>query len=63
MTRERRHAILGPRIVAHIHKTVDAAPDPSPELVTELRRIMTNPAGNIPAPRPAVTAEPAAEAA
>lgn len=63
MTRAERLAILGPRIVDHIHKVVDAAPDPSPELVADLRRIMTNPAGNIPAPRPAVTAEPAADAA
>lgn len=63
MTREQRHAILGPQIVAHIHEVVDAAPDPSPELVADLRRIMTNPAGDISAPRPAVTAEPSAEAA
>ncbi|WP_329215077.1 hypothetical protein OG352_05950 [Streptomyces sp. NBC_01485] len=54
MTREERHALLGPEIVAHIHKVVDAAPDPSPELVAELRRIMTRPAGNRrPAARPA----------
>ncbi|MEV7389561.1 hypothetical protein [Streptomyces sp. NPDC091215] len=63
MTREERLAILGPKIVAHIHACVDAAPDPTPELVARLRRIMTNPAGEIPAPRPAATAEPAAEAA
>jgi hypothetical protein len=42
---------------------VKEAPEPSDELVEELRRIMTNPAGEIPAPRPAVTAEPAADAA
>lgn len=48
MTREERHALLGPEIVTHIHNRVDAAPDPSPDLVKELRRIMTNPAGEIP---------------
>lgn len=63
MTRDERLALLGPEVVAHIHECVDAAPDPTPELVAKLRRIMTNPAGEIPAPRPAVTAEPAATAA
>jgi hypothetical protein len=46
MTREERLALLGPEIVAHIHEVVDASPPPSPELVEELRRIMTRPAGN-----------------
>lgn len=46
MTREERLAILGPEIVAHIHKVVEVSPPPSPELVEELRRIMTRPAGN-----------------
>ncbi|MEX3206021.1 hypothetical protein [Streptomyces acidiscabies] len=45
MTREERLAILGPEIVKHIHERVDEAPDPSPEVVSKLRRIMTNPAG------------------
>jgi hypothetical protein len=63
VTREERHALLGPAIVKHIHECVDAAPDPPPELVAKLRRIMTNPAGSVPAPRPAVIAEPAADAA
>lgn len=63
MTREERHAILGPQVVAQIHARVKEAPEPSDELVEELRRIMTNPAGEIPASRPAVTAEPAADAA
>jgi hypothetical protein len=62
MNRDERLALLGPEIVAHIHKRVDEAPDPSPELVATLRRIMTNPAGEIPAP-PAVAAGPAADAA
>ncbi|MFJ4624299.1 hypothetical protein [Streptomyces sp. NPDC088812] len=63
MTREERHALLGPDIVAHIHECVDAAPDPSPELVEKLRRIMTRPGGSVPASRPAVSARPAARAA
>jgi hypothetical protein len=63
VTREERHALLGPDIVQHIHECVDAAPDPSPELVAHLRRIMTNPAGTVPAPRPTAAPEPAADAA
>jgi len=63
MTREERLAILGPEVVAAIKARVALAPDPTDELVEELRRIMTNPAGEIPAPRPAISAEPAAEAA
>lgn len=63
MTREERLAILGPDVVAAIHARVKQAPEPSDELVERLRRIVTNPAGEIPAPRPAVAVEPAAEAA
>ncbi|MFJ8345123.1 hypothetical protein ACIQ9J_01850 [Streptomyces sp. NPDC094153] len=63
MTREERLAILGPAVVAHIHERVAEAPEPTDELVENLRRIMTNPAGEIPAPRPAETARPAAKAA
>ncbi|WP_020116758.1 hypothetical protein [Streptomyces canus] len=63
MTREERLAILGPETVAEIHARVKAAPEPSDELVEELRRIMTNPAGEIPAPRPAPDVRPAADAA
>lgn len=48
MTREERLAILGPEAVARIHARVARAPEPSDELVEELRRIMTNPAGEIP---------------
>ncbi|MEU1520430.1 hypothetical protein ABZ490_51475 [Streptomyces sp. NPDC005811] len=47
---ERRRAILGDDVIAHIDEVVDAAPDPTPELVEELRRIMTNPAGSTPKP-------------
>lgn len=52
MTREERLAILGADAIAQIHARVALAPPPSPELVEELRRIMTNPAGEIPAARP-----------
>ncbi|MFD8722367.1 hypothetical protein ACFV2H_31420 [Streptomyces sp. NPDC059629] len=40
---EKRRAILGDEVIAHIHACVDAAPDPTPELVAELRRIMAHP--------------------
>ena len=63
MTRAERLAILGPEAVAHIHARAKQAPEPSDELVDKLRRIMTSPAGEIPAPRPAATAEPTADAA
>jgi hypothetical protein len=63
VTREERLAILGPATVARIRARVKEAPEPSDELVEKLRRIMTNPAGEIPASRPAMTAEPAADAA
>ncbi|MEU6244813.1 hypothetical protein [Streptomyces sp. NPDC047024] len=52
MTREERLAILGPDVVAAIHARVDEAPEPSDELVEELRRIMTNPGGPVPKDRP-----------
>lgn len=48
MTREERHALLGPDVVAAIHERVKLAPEPSPELVEELRRIITRPAGPVP---------------
>ena len=63
MTRDERRALLGDDVIAAIHERVDAAPDPTPELVDELRRIMTRPGGSTSAPRPAATAEPAARAA
>jgi len=62
MTREERLAILGPETVAKIRARVALAPEPTDELVERLRRIMTNPGGEIPAPRPTDIA-PAAEAA
>ncbi|MCX4703933.1 hypothetical protein [Streptomyces sp. NBC_01373] len=54
MTREERRAILGDDVIAQIHDRVDLAPDPSPELVEELRRIWTG--GRIPQSRPASAA-------
>jgi hypothetical protein len=63
MTREERHAILGPATVAQIHARVKQAPEPSDELVDKLRRIMTNPAGEFPASQPLAIAERAADAA
>lgn len=55
MTREERHAILGADVIAHIDALVDAAPEPTPEVVERLRRIFTNPLGLVHAPseRPA----------
>lgn len=63
MTREERLAILGPKTVAAIKARVALAPEPTDELVDRLRRIMTNPGGEIPAPRSADIARPAANAA
>lgn len=58
MTREERLAILGAEVVAHIRELVKAAPDPSPELVEELRRIFTNPGGDRRKAQPAVGRNP-----
>jgi len=63
MTREERLAILGPATVAAIRARVALAPEPTDEVVEKLRRIMTNPAGEIPEPRPADNVRPAADAA
>jgi hypothetical protein len=56
VTREERRALLGDEAIAAIRERVKAAPDPSPELVEELRRIWTNPAGAIPPELPAAAA-------
>jgi hypothetical protein len=61
VTREERLAILGPDVVAAIRARVAQAPEPTDELVEELRRIMTNPGGPIPVAQP--TTAPAADAA
>ena len=63
MTREERRAILGDEVIAAIHARVKEAPEPSDELVEELRRIMTNPAGPVPEAPPATCVRPAADAA
>jgi hypothetical protein len=63
MTREERRAILGDETIAAIRKRVQAAPDPTPELVEELRRIMTRPGGAVPAPPPLADDRPASAAA
>ncbi|MGW5123211.1 hypothetical protein ACWEQ7_03945 [Streptomyces sp. NPDC004069] len=63
MTREERRALLGDDVIAHIHARVAKAPEPTDELVEELRRIMTHPAGEIPALRPTEDVRPAARAA
>lgn len=44
MTREERRAILGDDAITHIHKRVDASPEPPPNVVDALRRIFTRPA-------------------
>ncbi len=59
MTREERLAILGPETVAAIRERVAQAPDPTPELVEELRRIWTAPRDGAPAERPARAAKAA----
>ncbi|TVZ96454.1 hypothetical protein [Streptomyces sp. BK340] len=58
MTREERRALLGPDVLAHIDAIVDAAPEPTPEVVDALRRIFTQPQGAAP-----VKTAPAADAA
>ena len=63
MTREERLAILGPEVVAAIHARVKEAPEPSDDVVEDLRRIMTNPAGPVPEAPPAICVRPAADAA
>jgi hypothetical protein len=56
MTREEHQALLGDEVLAHIDALAEAAPEPGPEVVDKLRRIMTRPAGAIPDPRPAADA-------
>jgi hypothetical protein len=56
MTDAERLAVLGPETVAKIRARVKKAPEPSDELVEELRRIMTRPAGPVPQRTPAADA-------
>jgi hypothetical protein len=45
MHAEERRRILGDAVIAEIHARVAAAPEPSPEVIDKLRRILTRPAG------------------
>ncbi len=56
MTREERRALLGDEVIAHIHQLVDAAPEPSPDVVEKLRRIITRPGSAQRTQRPAADA-------
>ncbi|MFI0268622.1 hypothetical protein [Streptomyces luteogriseus] len=56
MTAAERRALLGDDVIAHIHECVAAAPEPTPEVVESLRRILTHPAGCIAEPAPAADA-------
>lgn len=53
MTDAERLAILGPDIVASIRARVKEAPEPSPEVVEKLRRIMAHPGRRTRPVRPA----------
>lgn len=57
MNREERRAILDDDVIEHIRQLVAAAPEPSDELVAELRRIMTRPGLQRPAPTPELLGE------
>ena len=59
MKREECLRILGAETAAKIRARVAQAPDPSDDLVEELRRIMTRPAGEVPSRAPA--SEPEAQ--
>jgi hypothetical protein len=63
MTREERHALLGPDVLAEIRERVAQAPEPSDEVVEKLRRIMTRPAGLVPQAESLREPPPAADAA
>lgn len=44
MTAAERRRLLGDDVIADIHRQVDEAPEASPELIDDLRRILTRPA-------------------
>lgn len=50
---EKRRELLGDDVIDHINEVVDAAPDPTPELIEALRRIFTRPGSPKPESRPA----------
>ncbi|WP_327671901.1 MULTISPECIES: hypothetical protein [unclassified Streptomyces] len=56
MTPAERRALLGDDVISHIHDVVDAAPEPSPEVVETLRRIFSAPRAAAPPKSPAATA-------
>lgn len=60
MTSEERRAILGDAAIEEINQLVDAAPDPTPELVEDLRRIWTSGHTTRPVAEPADSAADAA---
>ena len=60
MTSEERRAILGDAAIEEINQRVDRAPDPTPELVEDLRRIWTSGHTTRSAPVPADSAADAA---
>lgn len=47
MTAAERRALLGDAVIAHIHDRVEDAPEPTPEVVASLRRILTRSADHI----------------
>lgn len=55
VNRDEHRAILGDEILAHIDALAEEAPEPSPEVVEKLRRIMTHPGGAIPERKPCRT--------
>lgn len=56
-----RRALLGDAVIEHIHELVDAAPEPSPEVIDKLRRVLTRPAVRV-ASAPALEAKHASTA-
>jgi len=51
--REQYRRLLGDAVMEHIRAEVAAAPPPSPEVIAQLRRVFTRPAGEIPTAVPA----------
>lgn len=52
-SREQRAALLGADVIEQIRDRVDLAPAPGPDVIDDLRRILTRPANREPAPVPA----------
>jgi hypothetical protein len=53
MRAEERRRLLGDEAIAHIHARVAEAPEPPPEVVDTLRRILTHPGGMAAGPKSA----------